>query len=154
MNKLLLIATLAATSGLSLLPCHADPIGPKPGELVTVDGFQLSITADSQEFVSGSPIKLDTLAKNVTDKKLSLVASSRLVPSDYEVEVKTEKGELLPLTRYGQRVKRNKGTFFSVGGVDVLPGASYRQEILVNQVYDMTDPGVYLVTVRRDVPVP
>jgi hypothetical protein len=151
MNKLLPLALLAATWNLILLPCHADPIGPKPGELVTMDGFQLSITADSQEFVSGSAIMLSTLAKNVTDKKLFIVASSN--QADYRIEVTTEKGEKIPATRYGQRVEQNKGTYFSRGAVEVLPGNSYDQEILVNQRYDMTEPGVYLVKVKRSVPL-
>lgn len=153
MNKLLLAALLAVPCATVAPQAQADPIGPKPGELVTVRGFQLSITANSQEYAVSTPITIDASIKNVTDKSLFLGMSSD--PADYQIEVKTDgglatdKSESVPFTRYGQGSQNDQGDFFNRGAQKFSAGQITSRKFIVNQIFDMTIPGRYIVKVTH-----
>ena len=152
MNKILLIATVAVICAAKVPHCQAAPAGPKQGELVTTNGFQFSIVADSEEFAINTPVVLKTYITNVTDKLLLMGLRSN--PAEYQFEVKAENGELVPLTRYGKQIQRNKNTSFSNGERDYGPKESYEAGFVLNQIYDMTMPGTYTVVVSRAVSFP
>lgn len=148
MNKLLPLGVLCAIWSFSFLPCHADPIGPKAGELVMVRGFQLSISAQSQEFAVSTPTIINAFLTNVTDQERLIGLSSN--SADYHIEVKTSDGQPVPLTRYGKRRERDKNTYFSRGPLDIAPDKNYPHEFLLNQIFDMTEPGDYAVKVSHN----
>ena len=153
--KNLLPALLFVACCLGSQHAQANPIGPKPGELVTMHGFQLSATADAAEYAVCTPITIDTEAKNVTDDSLPIAVSSFFL--SYQIEVKTESrvatgnNVVMPLTLYGQRLEKNKHTNFGQGPTEILPGKSYPQTFILNQIYDMTEPGDYIVTISRNI---
>lgn len=148
MNRLLPLAILTITWSFGLLPCQAEPIGPKAGELVTVRGFQLSLTADSQKFVVNTPITINAFLTNVTDQERLIGLSSN--SADYHIEVKTSDGQPVPLTRYGKRRERDKNTYFSRGPLDIAPDKNYSHEFLLNQIFDMTELGDYIVKISHN----
>ena len=124
----------------------ADPIGPKPDELKTVRGFQLSITAPSAEFQPGKTIDLDSSIKNVTAKRQTLGLFPEM--RRYRFEVTTDKGEKIPLTRHGQNQYISSTPSSGQGPCDVEPGASYKDHLELSRLYDLSESGTYLVKIK------
>lgn len=130
------------------VPKAVTPEGTKGG-LIT-EGFQLTAQVEQVNFMPAAPIVLTVTLKNTTDKTLSHLTSRPEI--DYPIEVKNKKGEIMPLTRYGQRLKKSSKTFWSIGGSDLVPGEEVSNTFIVNRVFDMTDDDEYTITVTHPVP--
>lgn len=112
-----------------------------------VEGVQLILQTEESKFSPYSPILMRISVKNTTDKMLNYVVSH--VHRDYEFMVTDEKGEPIPLTRYGQSQLKPLFTAGSVGNMDMDPGGEWRDEIIINRYFDMTLEGVYLIKCIR-----
>lgn len=115
-----------------------------------VEGFQLIAQTEVDGFAPATPIALSIILKNTTKKVLTPTVS--YPEADYQLEVTNVKGEILPLTCYGQRRKKGGNAFFGIGPMEIGPNGEMRDTLIVNRFFDMTESEEYLIKVRRSVP--
>lgn len=113
------------------------------------EGFQLSARLEKQEVSIGEAIRLKLTIRNTADKERPLTET---YPEDeYKLEIKNKSGERPPLTEAGQLIRTNEGTYTSITGLRFAPGQEQQSTIRVDTLYDLTVPGIYLITARRGV---
>ena len=73
---------------------------------------------------------------------------------DYPAQVTYADGKPAPLTNYGQQLNCSAASGIIGRNIQVTlkPGESRRDEIMVSNVIDMTEPGKYLVEIWREIP--
>ena len=87
------------------------------------------------------------MIKNVSDKAQSLGLIPELQES--RLEVTTEKGEPVPLTRYGQRFYHGFHLSSGSGPLDFAPSEEIKTPMVLTRIYDMSELGTYLVKVKQ-----
>jgi hypothetical protein len=107
-----------------------------------------SMSNPSPTFKGGDAIRVSLVFENTTDKELPYGAQAK--DFDYPLDCRDERGERVPLTRYGHQMEANRGE-----GRYILsqlgPGQSLKNEILVSRHVDLTLPGKYTLKVTREV---
>jgi hypothetical protein len=118
-------------------PADQDPEG-HWGKVV--DGFQLSLRFERQEFSNGEPIIVSILMRNVSDKRLTYIRETvNGRPSPIYVAVWKEQ-EKLKLETDDNLVPRASAT-----KVDLYPRTQHRYRLRLDKFYDLSKPGVYSV---------
>lgn len=113
-------------------------------------GFQLSANLEGDVIrKAGDAIALELTIKNASKRVLSLTVSSP--EKDYQVYVKNEKGEDVPLTEYGERLRQLAGDHLSRSVIKITAGLELKYRYPLGAVYNMTSSGSYYVTARRSV---
>ena|SRR5215208_5486184 len=115
-----------------------------------VEGFQLAARLEEQEVHAGEPIHLIVSLMNTT--KSNLYFADAGYEKDFTIDVESNSGQPVELTEYGRRLVKNRGTSFGRVGVRIRPGEALQYDLLLNKIYVIPSPGVYTVTVSRDVP--
>ena len=118
-------------------PAEQDPEG-HWGKVV--DGFQLSLRFEKQEFTNGEPVLATILMRNVSDKQLTY--GKELVtgrPSPINVLVWNEQ-EKLNLKTDDTLVPRA-----SASNVSLYPRTQHKYRLRLDKYYDLTKPGIYSV---------
>lgn len=133
----IVMGTTAHTNGVKII---SDSRG-EPSE-----GFNLSARIENKQFKLGEPIVLNLTIRNITKQVLYLTETNPY--SDYQLIVKSERGERVRLTEFGQRSSNNKEDF-RVIGVKVKPGEERHDSIEATRLYNMTVPGTYTMIARR-----
>lgn len=116
------------------------------------NGCIISIWAEKEEFKDGEPIWITIATKNVSDK--TLIALESNPDSDYEIQVKNEQGESVPLMLYGTRhgyKARHSKPISRLINIYLDPGKEYEQKVLVSRLYDMSHSGTYFIQVTNTV---
>lgn len=145
------LALVILYGGCDMKTCADEP---KRGERmegqwgVESEGFMMSARSEKEEVGACEPVVVAVRIKNVSDRILSFPESSP--ESDYGIEVKDDRGEQMPLTRYGKNVLRSGEEHRRVV-TKLDPGAEHQQKLLVNRIYDMSTSGTYFVQISRDV---
>jgi phage FluMu protein gp41 len=114
------------------------------------EGFQLSAMMDGIKLKRGEPILLKLTLKNVSQKELFVAEST--AEKVYDIDVRDERGELVPLSEKGKRLYREPIMFDGVISVKVAPGQEQNVTIDLSKIYNVTATGIYSVTARRTVP--
>lgn len=113
-------------------------------------GYQVSAKPEKNAVQSAEPIVFQVTLKNVGQAVLIYALANKPV---VEFSVKDEKGQIMPLTRYGQDLfKPAAGTqVFRLIQVKLKPGEERTYRLLVNDMYDMTVPGDYTIVAKKTV---
>ena len=113
-------------------------------------GFQLSANLEGDLIKkAGAAIVLELTIKNASKRVLSLIVSSP--EKDYQVYVKNGKGEDVPLTEYGERLRQLAGDHLSRSVIKITGGQELKYRYPLGAVYKMTSSGSYYVTAKRSV---
>lgn len=116
------------------------------------DGAQMSLKATQSKYRFDQPVVLQTIVKNVGDKRLYMVETTLLFM--YRFDVRGPDGTPCPLTREGTR-ERMSGGIGLRGTIILDPGKSNDFKIeMLNHIYDMSLLGKYTVTAYRQVTLP
>lgn len=128
--------------------------------------FSITISTSRPIAQLGSEVRVSILLKNISSHPIDIERSPRtdLGEQSYEVEVRDERGNKLPETKY-YRVTRGKekddsprpdGKFSPpkyIGGSflskTVEPGETFPDGMILNKLIDIVAPGKYRITVRR-----
>jgi len=116
--------------------------------------FSIAINAPSNTVKPGSQITVNATLTNKAKDTIYLDASAPwMAELDFRVEVHDVQGNLAPLTDYGRLVLKNEGEVPIVennGSLAVLhPGDTFKREIVVSKLYDLTQPGKYTIQAQR-----
>jgi hypothetical protein len=113
--------------------------------------LSLSISVPEHVMPIGSELKVRTTLTNMTNHVITL--RDRIRACDYPVEVRYETGNLAPETNYQRQLKCNaKFTESRNILVTLKPGESRDDEIILNQLFELSAPGNYSVQVSRAIP--
>jgi hypothetical protein len=113
--------------------------------------LSLSIAAPEQTVQIGSELKIKTTLTNLTNHVITL--RDRIRACDYPVQVRDETGNLAPETDYQRHLKCNARFTESRNILVVLkPQESRQDEIIINQLFDLSVPGTYSVQASRTIP--
>jgi hypothetical protein len=112
--------------------------------------FRLSISAEKGKYAAGERIRLTVVLKNVSDHAARMRRSS-FRPYVMDVRLPTPAWipwkPLAPLTALGDQMLNPKRPFdFSIAGGEVEAGHEGREEVEINQIYEMSAPGEYEIT--------
>jgi hypothetical protein len=118
--------------------------------------FTLKLSASSEDVKAGSQVRIEIIFTNTSDQEIHLSRPPGDVPEaaySYAFEVRDEKGELVPETRYGRPFKdgtaRIRGSW---AGWTLKPGESLKEASILNQLFDLSLPGRYTVRVSHEIP--
>lgn len=100
-------------------------------------------------FKTGDKIEIVLATHNLSAEPIAIVLSK--VNSDYQVIVSDESGNSIPLTDYGQRMAINAHEFGRVIFKPLKPNDVYLDMFPLNEFYDLTKPGLYSISVTRDI---
>lgn len=112
------------------------------------DGLRLSLSSDKAEYRPAETVRVTATLKNVSDAPIRVQSTS--IWRFYEMEVLAPAIEWLPFrplasrTRLGERNLNLEVT--GMAGMRLPPNLQTRDEFELNTLYQMTDPGQYLIT--------
>jgi hypothetical protein len=119
----------------------------------------LKIQLPASNFAEGTPIKLDVMVKNKSKEELNVWKASPQVDGEAEayvdVEVRDSAGKALSRID-GVTIVRNgkKYTFpkrwFTRKGASVAPGRVSRDFVILNNLFDLSKPGSYIVSAKLE----
>jgi hypothetical protein len=96
-------------------------------------------------------MRVQIVLKNISTREISFV---RLNPEyEYQITVLDENGKPVPDTALGQKLK-DHATVTGGGGPlwTLKPGDTLKDHVVVNDLYDISTPGKYSVSVERKLP--
>ena len=137
-------AYIAAFIALSV---HAAP-GSKPP-------FSVTLNAPDKPLRSGAELHLLVTIKNTSDHEITFSTSPGAIPEDgfrYKVEVldaHTHPAPPSPLVVEMRSGKELVDTWSSNIGRTLKPGESFVDQIDVTKLYDLSQPGIYTISVTR-----
>jgi hypothetical protein len=74
------------------------------------------------------------------------------VKRDYQLEVTDGQGRTQALTKAGEDLRRPQPISISKGLITVKPSEQRELEIVVSDLYELTRPGTYAITAKRQGP--
>lgn len=114
------------------------------------EGLRLAVRVDAPQAAAGDQIVCTVLLKNASKRPLLLVET--YPERDFEIAVFDSKGSLVSLTAHGQKLLQAE--VYRQVSVRIKPGQVVERKIMLNQVFDLSTPGEYSISVRRNIPQP
>jgi len=142
---------LASAQGGQAGPAGARAQAPTPD-------YSLTIRAIPAEAKAGTAINLSIAWKNLSDRSFRVAQeykNPKRVDEAYRTYVRDEKGNLAPETAWGREIRTGKSEgppTLQTGAAyryDLEPGEVFTQSILLNRLYDLSQPGKYTVQVEH-----
>lgn len=111
-------------------------------------GWRLSASLDRDAFKVDEAIHVAVVFENVAGQEQPYGAKGK--DFDYDLDCRDPQGRRMPLSQYGQRMmdNREEGRYILH---QLPPGGKLVNDILLSRNVDMTLPGKYTLTVRREV---
>lgn len=151
------LALIAGLLGCTVLSVGAAAWGGGGQEMKDKDAghpvadVQLIASVEKERFAVNEPVVLKLTLKNVGAEERRLIA--RDGTKDYKIEVKGEHGRVPALTRKGEDSKNSDRFSISSGRFVLTPSQERSDEISISDLFDLTTPGTYFITVTRPGPV-
>jgi len=116
--------------------------------------FSIAINVPSNTVKSGSQITVNaTLTNKAKDTIYLNVSAQWEAELDFRIDVHDVQANAAPLTDYGRLVLKNEGEVPIVEiyiGIAILhSGDTFRREIVISKLYDLTNPGKYTIQAQR-----
>jgi hypothetical protein len=118
------------------------------GRIVQGMGLSLKFTRASVPIME--PIYASIVLSNSGDRKIEFAESFPM--REFYFEVKDKKGEIVPLTSFGKLLFSPDLKFNTLSRIYLVKGEKLEYKILLNQIYDMTRPSQYHITVKKKMP--
>ena len=116
-------------------------------------GFSLNIKSANDTVKVGEKVFLDITYRNITNAPLQ-TGMSRPAELAYDVQIKGPGGEEPAETEHGRRAHwkvPGHAPSWSEQSLTLSPGETFQQTIDVSGLYDMSQPGVYIISVSKTV---
>ncbi|HEX5733475.1 MAG TPA: hypothetical protein VF131_11635 [Blastocatellia bacterium] len=127
------------------MQAQLSPGGQKPAS----DSVQLFVQTEEEMYIPGEPILLKVVVRNNTQNTIFIV-DTRNPARDFKFDVRNEEGESVALTKDGEDLVNNTAIFRRVA-VEIKPGKEVEHSFTINKLFEMTVPGTYSVTVKREI---
>jgi hypothetical protein len=132
-----------------LLVCSLSLSQSKPSTANTPEKDRISITiaTKQKEFKVGSPIILNIIVKNISEYKYcehQRVETSEAELNEYYPIVKDASGRFLP-----RLVRSYPKGMRSAGLLCLVPGEISKESLFIDQLADVSSPGVYTVQIEH-----
>lgn len=147
--RILVVTTIRATIILWLfINLNAQTQKEESDETIkTLQKFQLVGQIDNAVVKSGEQVLLGLTITNNTETELFLAQSC--VTLDYKFTVKDESGEIIPLTKEGERLTNRSKLVCSYKRIKLGSGKSRQAKINLAQIYNMSAKGTYYISASR-----
>lgn len=119
----------------------------------------LKIELAGSSFTKGTPIKLDVVVKNISKEELNVWKASPQVDGEAEayvyVEVRDPAGKALSridgvtIVKNGKSYMRPKA-WITRKGISVAPGKALHDFLLLSNLFDLSEPGSYIVSATME----
>ena len=119
------------------------------GKNPALDNVQLHAQTEEEMYIPGAPILLKVVVRNNTEKPFLLV-DTRRPERDFQLGVRDEEGQSVALTKEGEGLVNNTAIFRRVA-VEIKPGEKVEHSFTINKLFEMTVPGTYSVTIKREI---
>jgi hypothetical protein len=113
-----------------------------------IGGWRLSASLDKATFAVEERVIVTTIFKNVSDIEQGYGIQGR--DFDYIFDCHNDRGEKVSPTLFGNRMAENRGHGRYLSN-QLPPGESLVNEISVTRHLDLSLPGIYTLTVSREV---
>jgi hypothetical protein len=117
--------------------------------------YTLTIVNKTATGKLGSEIRVAFVLRNESPQSLRVSVQAKALKdicTDYHIYIRDENGHLAPETKFGRRSRTGKDdpgeTTVIVGGLglrDLQPGGTQAYEVILNDLYDLRQPGKYTV---------
>lgn len=114
--------------------------------------FSLAIHTQQATIKAGDALSLTLVMTNTSDKDIRFGQVLNGGRSPFQIHVLDESNHKVPETPYGQQVNGTTPDTMAVGGeftVEVAPGKSVREEIMLTKAYEINRPGQYTIFVEK-----
>jgi hypothetical protein len=119
--------------------------------------FSISISTPASVVTAGSDVIVNIALTNTSDREIILqntMVSRNAAEFDYWIDVRDEKGKAAPQTKYGIKLKGDgvhppAATASNSIDLPFKPGETVRPRIVVNKLFDLSQPGAYTIQVSR-----
>jgi hypothetical protein len=106
---------------------------------------------------AGSDVIVNIVLTNTSESRdhfAEYLVSRNAAEFDYWIDVRDEKGKAAPQTKYGIKLKGDgvhppAATTSNSFDLPFKPGEIVRPRIVVNKLFDLSQPGVYTIQVSR-----
>ena len=113
--------------------------------------LSIVISAPQSVLRVGSEVRLEVTLTNTSSRRMLI--QERNSATDYEIDVRDERGTAVPENDYGRKLKEppvmpmNSRNF----GIYLQPNESTKESIALSDLYDLSRPGKYSIQVERGV---
>lgn len=127
--------------------------------------FSLSIVADPASSRSGATVELSIALTNKSQKEIFIPTDMSHAESTFHIRITDPKGEEAGKTRYYRNITGDKSgkdaaepplaplqmriVLGSGGILHPLPGQTVSQRVILNEMFDLAQPGAYTVQVDK-----
>jgi hypothetical protein len=110
---------------------------------------ELVSSAVKSTFSAGEDIEIDLSLRNPTSEVVYYLYS--MPEKNYRIDVRKETGESVRLTEHGEFLTNLSGDGPMLVIMELQPGESIQHKITINEIFDLSSKGTYLVSVKRGV---
>jgi hypothetical protein len=112
--------------------------------------ISLSIQAEKSVVKASSEIRLDLSIRNESDQVVKIGMTNPVF--DYHITVSRADGKFVPETEFMRRAKNRVGNISRARTATLYPHQTTHDTIAVGELYDMSEPGEYLIQLERELP--
>src|SRR5262249_32502804 len=105
---------------------------------------------DKRQVVTGQPVMLQVMIKNVATGGLSFGESTPA--ADNHVRITREKGDLVQATKEGRRLTNAAEIYVHPITMVICPGETHIERLGLDKLFEISAPGEYSITVTRVFP--
>lgn len=126
------------------------------GTAASKQPFSLTIAAPKDPVKAGVELHVLATVTNTSSRSLTFSTSLGVVPVDdvfYKINVRDEHGRVAPPSANLRNRNKLVPTFWgSITSRTLGPGDSFVEQVTVTRMYDLSQPGIYTISVARHVP--
>ena len=152
LRAFLALSILASSAGAGAQSTNA-PAKPKKAP------FSIGISTPTATVRAGSEVIVNIVLTNTSNRELNIDITKAQEPGeiDFALDVRDAKGNAAPHTTWGRRLQGDGSSLpppmeSSSLEVPLKRGKSTRSRIIVNRLYDVSQPGKYTIQVGRSDP--
>lgn len=114
--------------------------------------FSVALRPPAAEIKAGEDLVLAAVMTNTSEHEVRFARSfaSREEVYDYDIDIKDDQGRTPPPTDAYNRLRENPtARWGSYSTYVLLPGESFKEELVVTKLYNLNRPGKYSISVLR-----
>lgn len=151
MKAFYIVASIILMWGISCGAQAPLDIPTSPAGVTTTTGLEFSAITSKTEYFPLEPIEVFLSITNASDV-MQIIPTGR-PELLYEIIIHKNDNVDIPLTRYGKEAyARSRNVQIKPYGIK--PHDTYKEALLVNRYYDMSEAGTYLISLSRRLSVP
>ncbi len=128
---------------------NVSAVMPAHSSVSTTNDYELCVASEKDLYALKEDISLEIFLRNV-GKDVVTLPYTRNPTSNYTLAVFTDDNKLVPFTSMGKSML-SAASIVSRSEMDLSPGREIEDVFSLTQLFDLSHPGIYYVTVKRRV---